>query len=100
MRSTILVLLASCAMAFAQDFDVIIRNGTVYDGSGGEGRHVDLAIKGDRIAGLGDYSKANAKTIANATDLAVAPGFINMLSWSTESLIQDGRSQSELRQGV
>src|SRR5215467_656854 len=95
-----LISLAIFSSAFAQDFDVIIRNGTVYDGSGGEGRHIDLAIKGDRIAGLGDYSKASAKTIVNASGLAVAPGFINMLSWSTESLIQDGRSQGELRQGV
>ncbi|HET9801402.1 MAG TPA: hypothetical protein VFP82_06910, partial [Chthoniobacterales bacterium] len=94
----ILSLIASSALA--QDFDVIIRNGDVYDGSGGAVQHVDLAIKGDRIAGLGDYSKASAKTIVNAKDLAVAPGFINMLSWSTESLIQDGRSQGELRQGV
>src|SRR5438477_11374410 len=86
--------------ARAQDFDIIIRNGAVYDGSGGEAQHVDLAIKGDRIAGLGDFSKASAKTIVNANGFAVAPGFINMLSWSTESLIQDGRSQSELRQGV
>src|SRR5438045_2298941 len=92
--------LAIASSAFAQDFDVIIRNGDVYDGGGGEAQHVDVAIKGDRIAGLGDYSKASAKTIVNATGLAVAPGFINMLSWSTESLIQDGRSQSELRQGV
>src|SRR5205807_3462505 len=84
----------------AQDFDVIIRNGSVYDGTGAEAQHVDLAIKGDRIAGLGDFSKATAKTIVNASGLAVAPGFINMLSWSTDSLIQDGRSQSELRQGV
>src|SRR6266404_1727057 len=100
MRSTLLVIFLSGAIASAQDFDVIIRNGSVYDGSGGEAQHVDLAIKGDRIAGLGDYSKASAKTIVNASGLAVAPGFINMLSWSTESLIQDGRSQSELRQGV
>src|ERR1700704_2844263 len=83
-----------------EDFDVLIKNGTVYDGSGGEGQHVDLAIKGDRIAGLGDFKTAKAKTIIDATRLAVAPGFINMLSWSTESLIQDGRSQSEIRQGV
>src|SRR6266700_746559 len=86
--------------ARAQDFDVIIKNGAVYDGSGSEARHVDLAIKGDRIAGLGDFSNANAKSVIDAKGLAVAPGFINMLSWSTESLIQDGRSQSELRQGV
>src|SRR5881394_2654939 len=95
-----LLLAATSVSILAADFDVIIKNGAVYDGSGGEAQHVDLAIKGDRIAGLGDFSKASAKTIINAKDLAVAPGFINMLSWSTESLIQDGRSQSELRQGV
>jgi N-acyl-D-amino-acid deacylase len=95
-----LIGLAIVSSAFAQDYDIIIRNGAVYDGSGGEAQHVDVAIKGDRIAGLGDFSKASAKTIVNASRLAVAPGFTNMLSWSTESLIQDGRSQSELRQGV
>ena len=95
-----LISLAIVSSAFAQDYDVIIRNGDVYDGSGSDAQHVDLAIKDDRIAGLGDFSKAGAKTIINAKGLAVAPGFINMLSWSTESLIQDGRSQSELRQGV
>jgi N-acyl-D-amino-acid deacylase len=91
---------AIVSSAFAQDFDVIIRNGSVYDGSGGEARRVDLAIKGDRIAGVGDFKNAKAKTVIDASGLAVAPGFINMLSWSTESLIQDGRSQSEIRQGV
>src|SRR5438270_12724983 len=95
-----LISLAIVSSAFAQDFDVIIRSGAVYDGTGSEAQHVDLAIKGDRIAGLGDFSKAQAKTIVNATGLAVAPGFINMLSWSTESLIQDGRSQGEPLQGV
>src|SRR4030095_11281338 len=99
MKSALIISLIASS-AFAQDFDVIIRNGDVYDGSGGPAQHVDVAIKGDRIAGLGDYSKAGAKTIVNASELAVAPGFINMLSWSTESLIQDGRSQGELRQGV
>src|SRR5713101_5378977 len=89
--------------AFGQEppnFDVIIKGGAVYDGSGGDAQHVDLAIKGDRIAGVGDFKSATAKTIIDAKGLAVAPGFINMLSWSTESLIQDGRSQSEIRQGV
>jgi N-acyl-D-aspartate/D-glutamate deacylase len=81
-------------------FDVIIKCGTVYDGTGAEPQHVDLAIRGDRIAGVGDFKTANAKTIIDATGLAVAPGFINMLSWSNESLIQDGHSQSEIRQGV
>jgi N-acyl-D-amino-acid deacylase len=84
----------------APDFDVIIKGGTVYDGTGAAPQQVDVAIRGDRIAGLGDFSKASAPTIINARGLAVAPGFINMLSWSTESLIQDGRSQSEIRQGV
>ena len=82
------------------DFDVIIRGGTVYDGTGAKARQADVAIRGDRIAGVGDFKSAKAKTVVDAKGLAVAPGFINMLSWSTESLIQDGRSQSEIRQGV
>src|SRR5438874_603082 len=82
------------------NFDVIIKGGTIYDGTGAEPRHVDLAIRGDRIAGIGDFEKAKAKTVIDAKGLVVAPGFINMLSWSTESLIQDGRSQSEIREGV
>ena len=83
-----------------QEFDVIIRNGTVYDGSGGEGRQADVALRGDRIASVGNFKSATAKVTIDARGLAVAPGFINMLSWSTESLIADGRSQSEIRQGV
>ena len=82
------------------NFDVIIRNGTVYDGTGSEPRQADVAIRGDQIAGVGDFKSAKANTVIDAKGLAVAPGFINMLSWSTESLIQDGRSQSEIRQGV
>jgi N-acyl-D-amino-acid deacylase len=82
------------------NFDVIIRNGTVYDGTGAEPREADVAIRGDRIAGIGDFKSAKANTVIDAKGLVVAPGFINMLSWSTESLIQDGRSQSEIRQGV
>jgi len=82
------------------DFDVIIKGGTVYDGTETEPRQADVAIRGDRIAGVGDFKAAKAKTVIDAKGLAVAPGFINMLSWSTESLIQDGRSQSEIRQGV
>ena len=81
-------------------FDVIIKGGTVYDGTGGEGHVADVAIRGDRIVGVGDFASAVAKKTIDAHGLAVAPGFINMLSWSTESLIQDGRSQSEIRQGV
>src|SRR5213596_647548 len=82
------------------DFDVIIRGGTVYDGTGAEPKHADVAIRADRIAGVGDFAAAHAKTVIDANGLAVAPGLINMLSWSNESLIQDGRSQSEIRQRV
>src|SRR5437762_4981647 len=71
------------------DFDVIIKGGTVYDGSGAKPKHADIAIRGDQIAGIGDFAAAHAKAIINANGLAVAPGFINMLSWSNESLIQD-----------
>jgi N-acyl-D-amino-acid deacylase len=84
----------------AQVFDVIIKGGTVYDGSGAEGRVADVAIRGDRIVGVGNFENSQAKRVLDAHGLAVAPGFINMLSWSTESLIVDGRSQSEIRQGV
>ena len=82
------------------DFDVIIKNGLIYDGSGGAPFKADVGVKGDRIAAVGGLSGASAGTVIEAKDLAVAPGFINMLSWSTASLIIDGRSQSELRQGV
>jgi len=90
----------SSASQNSADFDVIIRGGTVYDGTGAEPKHADVAIRADRIAGVGDFAAAHAKTVIDANGLAVAPGFINMLSWSNESLIQDGRSQSEIRQGV
>jgi N-acyl-D-amino-acid deacylase len=98
--SLALPLLAQSVSLASEKFDVMVRGGTVYDGSGGPGRQADVAIRGDRIAGVGDFGKASAKNVVNANGLAVAPGFINMLSWSTESLIQDGRSQSEIRQGV
>src|SRR5205085_6291859 len=77
-----------------------IQGGTVYDGSGAEGRRADVAIRGDRIAAVGDLKGDQAGKTVDAGGLAVAPGFINMLSWSNESLIQDGHSQSEIRQGV
>ena len=106
MRNWLRYLIFTLIVSFAQiasagpPFDVIIKGGTVYDGTGAEGRVTDIAIRGDRIAGIGDLANATAKTTIDARGLAVAPGFINMLSWSTESLIQDGRSQSEIRQGV
>src|SRR6266513_299911 len=100
MLSSLLAAEASGSPQNPTDFDVVIRGGTVYDGTGAEPKHADVAIRGDRIAGIGDLKTAKAKTVIDAKGLAVAPGFINMLSWSTESLIQDGRSQSEIRQGV
>jgi N-acyl-D-amino-acid deacylase len=81
-------------------FDVIVRGGTVYDGTGNPGRRADVGMRGDRIAAVGDLSAARGTTVVDAAGLAVAPGFINMLSWSTESLLVDGRSQGEIRQGV
>ena len=84
----------------SDDFDLIVRGGTLYDGTGAKPLQADVAIRGDRIAGIGDFKSAKAKTVIDAKGLAVAPGFINMLSWSTESLIQDGRSQSEILQGL
>lgn len=98
--ATLALLLPAVAASAEAPFDVLIRGGTLYDGSGGPPRRADLAIRGDRIAALGDLSRAEARSVVDARGLAVAPGFVNMLSWSTESLIQDGRSQSELRQGV
>ncbi len=92
----------SRSTTFAQPtpFDVVIRGGVVYDGTGAPGQRADVGIRGDRIAAVGDLSGMPATTAINASGLAVAPGFINMLSWSTESLLIDGRSQGELREGV
>ena len=81
-------------------FDVVIKGGNVYDGNGKSPQVIDVAIRGDRIAALGNISADQAATVIDAKGMAVAPGFINMLSWSTDSLIEDGRSQSEIRQGV
>jgi N-acyl-D-amino-acid deacylase len=85
----------------APEYDLILRGGTVYDGSGRPPLDVDVAIKGDRIAALLPVSSdASAKRIVDAHGLAIAPGFINMLSWATESLLVDGRSLGDLKQGV
>jgi N-acyl-D-amino-acid deacylase len=72
----------------------------VYDGTGSVGRRVDIGLRGDKVATVGELAGTLAGTTIDATGLAVAPGFINMLSWSTDSLIADGRSQGEIRQGV
>jgi N-acyl-D-amino-acid deacylase len=80
--------------------DVIIRSGTVYDGSGSPARVADIAIDGDKISAIGDLSAQKGKSEIDAHGLDVAPGFINMLSWATESLIEDGRAMSDIKQGV
>jgi N-acyl-D-amino-acid deacylase len=89
------------ALAQSPAYDVILRNGTIYDGSGNPPIVGDVAIRGQRIAAVGKLpASAKAKTEIDVQGLAVAPGFINMLSWATESLIVDGRSLGDLRQGV
>jgi N-acyl-D-amino-acid deacylase len=88
----------SCAPAAR--YDVIVRGGMVYDGSGSAPERADVGIRGDEIALVGNLENAAAPQVVDARGLAVAPGFINMLSWATESLIHDGRSQSDIRQGV
>jgi len=101
MRPPLLLLLLSCfLLSCSPAYDVVIRGGTVYDGSGSPGVVADVAIQGDSIVAVGDLGRARGRTEVDATGLAVAPGFINMLSWGTESLIHDGRSQSDIRQGV
>jgi N-acyl-D-amino-acid deacylase len=81
-------------------YDLIIRNGVVYDGSGGPGRRADVGIRGERVAALADLSAATAAAEIDASGQAVAPGFINVLSWANESLIVDGRGMSDIKQGV
>lgn len=84
----------------SEKYDTIIRNGMIYDGNGGDPYKGDIGILNDTIAFIGDLTKVLAKNEMDAKGNAVAPGFINMLSWATESLIEDGRSQSDIRQGV
>jgi N-acyl-D-aspartate/D-glutamate deacylase len=84
----------------SQSFDIIIKGGTVYDGTGGPPLKADVGIKEDRVAAIGNLSRAMAPTIVDAKGLAVAPGFINMLAHSESSWIVDPRSLSELKQGV
>ena len=100
--------IAGCALlaafrAPAQEppaFDVLIRGGTVYDGSGGPPRRADLGLRGELIEAVGDLGGAAGGAVIDATGLAVAPGFVNMLSWATVDLLADPRSQGDIRQGV
>ena len=101
-KLTIIILfcLSAVACRTPQNFDIILRNGTVYDGTGTAPFKADIAISGDTVALIGDLHRAKADTVIDVTSLAVAPGFINMLSWANETLIEDGRSQGDIRQGV
>ena len=94
---TLLMIASGCKTPAG--YEVLIRNGTIYDGSGGQSFKADIGINGDTIAFIGDLKKKMGVTELDARGLAVAPGFINMLSWANESLIEDGRSQSDLGRG-
>jgi N-acyl-D-amino-acid deacylase len=100
-RRVALILLIACAgCTWTPQYDLVIRHGTVYDGTGSAGIVEDVAIQGDRIAARGDLSSARGRQEVDASGLAVAPGFIDMLNHSETSLIEDGRSQGMIRQGV
>ena len=102
MRKNLLlvIIITSLFACSVKKYDTIIRNGMVYDGNGGKPFKADIGIKNDTIAFIGDLSGESAKSEVDAKGKAVSPGFINMLSWSPVSLIEDGRSQGELREGV
>jgi N-acyl-D-amino-acid deacylase len=104
-RAVILVALAlaGCASApppSAASYDLVIRGGTVYDGSGGAPIRADVGVRGDRIAAIGDLGDAQAARVVDAGGMAGAPGFVNVLSWAPDSLIADGRGVSDSVQGV
>ncbi|RIV68751.1 N-acyl-D-amino-acid deacylase family protein [Flagellimonas aequoris] len=93
-----MLLMGSCSKP--QNFDVLIKNGRIVDGSGGSSFMGDVGINADTIAAIGNLEKATGNVEVDASGLVVAPGFINMLSWATESLIEDGRSMGDIKQGV
>ena len=92
------VLFSACTSS--PDHDLILRNGTIVDGIGAPGYLGDLAIDGDRITAVGDLGDLRGVPEVDVSGLAVAPGFINMLSWAGDALMEDGRSQGDIRQGV
>lgn len=97
------VLLFRCAGPDAQNektYDLILKGGTVYDGSGSSPTVADVGIKADTIAAIGELEDVRAEQVVDVSGLAVAPGFINMLSWANDDLLYDGRSQGDIRQGV
>lgn len=95
----LLILLVTCCSP-DREYDIILKNGTIYDGSGSAGYKGDIAINADTIAAVGSLKGMHGKMVIDATNMAISPGFINMLSWADKSLIEDGLSQSDIRQGV
>ena len=96
----VLGLLFAAGCSTQTEYDVVLHGGTIYDGSGAAPLQADLAIRGDSIAAVGALKNARGKIDIDARGMAVAPGFVNMMCWANESLIADGRSQSDIRQGV
>jgi N-acyl-D-aspartate/D-glutamate deacylase len=94
------LVVASCSQEEPVVYDLIIGGGTIYDGSGDTPYLGDVAINGERIVAMGDLGTATTLNYVDAAGMAVAPGFINMLSWATDSLIVDGRGMSDIKQGV
>lgn len=92
--------LTACGAPSAPSYDAVIVNGVVYDGGGAAPVETEIAIKGDRIVFVGDVDESNAREVIDAGGMAVAPGFINMLSWAPTTLIEDGRGLSDVKQGV
>jgi len=100
MKKLLSIFLAVTFFAGCTKYDTIIRNGNIYDGTGGKPYPADLAIQGDKIAKIAPNIPERGKEEIDASNMAVSPGFINMLSWATTSLIADGRSLSDIKQGV
>ena len=100
MKKLLSIFLAVTFFAGCTKYDTIIRNGNIYDGTGGKPYPADLAIQGDKIAKIAPNIPERGKEEIDATNMAVSPGFINMLSWATTSLIADSRSLSDIKQGV
>lgn len=98
--AVMILMCANVIRAADTEYDIILKNGTIYDGSGNEPFKGDLAINGDKIVAVGKIENAKGKQEIDVKGLAVAPGFINMLSWACDSLIEDGTSLSDIRQGV
>ena len=100
MKKLLSIFLAVTFFAGCTKYDTIIRNGNIYDGTGGKPYLADLAIQGDKIAKIAPNIPERGKEEIDGSNMAVTPGFINMLSWATTSLIADGRSLSDIKQGV